>query len=318
MRIEDSAVLPPAQPLDPQIQSLIDNIPGGISLPAGSDPVKARDQFRRITVALRDQQGPADLASVRDVKLPGAVGELAGRIYTPHGDGPTATILFFHGGGFIVGDVETHDLQVRAIAERTGATLVSAEYRLAPEDPFPAAADDAESIARHVIEQIEDFGGDPTRVIVAGDSAGGNLAAVCAQSVAGISGQLLIYPVVDFATETPAMREHASGPLLTAEAGKIFHEAYAGSADHKDPRLSPIFAADLAALPPAVVVTCEYDLLRDGGAAYAQKLRDAGVAVTHLHYPTLMHGFMGFFPLSAGCDAALTELCAATADGQIN
>lgn len=303
--------LPPAAPLDPQIQTLVDNLPNGISLPVGTDPVKARAQFERITVALRDQQGPADLAGIENIKVPGAAGELDARIYIPFGEGDTPTILFFHGGGFIVGSIESHDLQVRSIAERTGATVVSAEYRLAPENPFPAAADDAESIARFVVANIDRFGGDASRVIVAGDSAGGNLAAVCAQNVPGVTGQLLIYPVVDFATVTPAMTEHAEGPLLTAKAASVFHEAYAGSADHTDPRLSPIFAEDLSGLPPAVVVTCEYDILRDGGAAYAEKLRDASVPVTQLHYPSLMHGFMGFFPLSSGCDAALAELCEA-------
>lgn len=299
-----------SEPLDPQIQLLLDNLPGGLALRLGDEPAKAREQFRRITVALREQQPAADLASTEDIEAPGASGALPARVYRPHSS--AATLLFFHGGGFILGDVESYDLQARTIAERTGMTVVSAEYRLAPENPYPAAADDAESITRWAIENARSLGGDPARVIVGGDSAGGNLAAGCAQRVPGIAGQLLVYPVTDFAGSTPSMTEHAGGPLLSAEAGAAAHAAYVGSADPEDPRISPLRAEEFAELPPAVVVTCEYDILRDGGIAYAEKLREHDVPVTHLHYPALMHGFMGFFPLSAGCDSALSEICAAT------
>lgn len=306
------AELPPAEPLDPQIQLLVDNVPGGISLRLGDDPAKARDQFRRITVALRDQQPAANLAEIREIKVPGTSGELDARVYVPHGDGLTATLLFFHGGGFVVGDIESHDLQARAIAERTGATVISANYRLAPEHPFPAAADDAEVIARWVVANVERFGGDATRLLVGGDSAGGNLAAVCAQQVPGITGQLLIYPTLDFNGATQALADHADGPLLTAEAAVIVRAAYLADGDPDDPRVSPLRGINFSKQPPAVIVTCEYDILRDDGLLYARKLAEAGVAVTHLHYPSLMHGFMGFFPLSPGCDTALDEICSAT------
>lgn len=306
--------LPAAEPLDPEIQALVDNIPGGIALPPPGDPVKARNQFRRITVALRDQQPPARLAAVEDIVVPGAAGELAARVYRPLADAPTATLLFLHGGGFVVGDVETHDLQVRTLAERSGLTIVSAEYRLAPEEPFPHAVDDADAIARWAVEQAGQLGGDAARVLIGGDSAGANLAAVCAQAVPGISGQVLVYPATDFAQVTQAVIDHADGPLLTAETGAYFRNAYLGDADPEDPRVSPLRGERFAGQPPAVVVTCEYDILRDDGALYAQKLRAGGVPVTHLHYPSLMHGFMGFGPLSARCDSALTEIAEATAD----
>lgn len=305
------APLPPPEPLDAQIQQLVDNLPGGIALPSGGDPVKVRDTFRRITVALRDQQGPPDLAAVEEITVPGATGELAARVYRSRGEEPQATILFFHGGGFVVGDIETHDLQVRTLAERAPATIVSAEYRLAPEAPFPAAVDDAEVTARWVAANVERFGRDAKRLFVAGDSAGGNLAAVCAQRVPGITGQLLIYPTTDFAGVTQAMADHAEGPLLTLEAGALFRTAYLGDADPEDPRISPLRGEDFSALPPAVIVTCEYDILRDDGGAYAEKLRAAGVPVVHLHYPSLMHGFLGFGPLSKACDAAFDEIAAA-------
>lgn len=305
------AQAPPSEPLDPQIQLLVDNVPGGIALPATGDPVKIRDQFRRITVALRDQQPAAQLARIEDIVVPGAEGDLAARVYTPVAEGPTATILFLHGGGYVIGDIETHDLQARAIAERCGATVVSAEYRLAPEHPFPAAVEDAESIARWIVANIDRFGADPSRLIVAGDSAGGNLSAVCAQRVEGITGQVLIYPAVDFASFTQSMADHAEGPLLTLEAGAVFRQAYLGEADPEDPRLSPLRAGDFGGQPPAVIVTCEYDILRDDGFAYAERLRAHDVSVVHLHYPSLMHGFLGFHPLSETCDRALDEMCAA-------
>lgn len=300
-------MVPAAEPLDPQVKQLQDSLPGGLALPVGNDPVKARDQFRRITVALRDQQPAADLASVEDVELPGAEGPQKARIYHPKSPVSDATFLFFHGGGFVIGDIESYDLQVRTLAERSGLRTISAEYRLAPEDPWPAAVDDAVAIA----EQLLSDSSGP--VIVGGDSAGGCLAAVVAQNVAGLAGQVLIYPVTDFVTEYSSHSEHADGPVLTAAATELFRHAYVGDVDPSDPRVSPLSAEDLSGLPPAVVVTDEYDVLRDAGLAYAARLDEAGVLKTHLHYPSLTHGFMGLFPFSTACDAALTDIADATA-----
>jgi acetyl esterase len=303
-------VVPPAEPFDPELQALADKLPGGFALPVGNDPVKSRDQFRRITVALRDAQPPANLAAMEDITVPGASGDQKARVYVPFGEGPTGTLLFLHGGGFIIGDIESYELQIRTIAERTGMTTISAEYRLAPEDPFPAAADDAVSIASWVVANVDQFGGDASRIVVAGDSAGGNLAAVIGQHVDGIAGQVLIYPALDFATDYGAFEQHADGPVLTKLAGETFRAAYLGSSDPSEPRLSPLFGEDFGNQPPTLVVTAEYDILRDGGLAYAAKLEAFGVPVKHLHYPSLMHGFMGFFPFSKTCDRALDEICA--------
>jgi acetyl esterase len=303
--------VPAAEPLDSQIQTLVDNLPNGLALPVGDDAVKAREQFRRITVGLREQLPAGDLAETRDITVPGAVGDQRGRVYVPHGEKPMGTFLFFHGGGFIVGDIESYELQARTFAERTGMQVVSVEYRLAPEDPFPAAADDAVSIAKWVLARIDDFGGDAARVIVGGDSAGGNLAAVVAQDINGFAGQVLIYPAADFSKRYPSLDEHGEGPVLTKRAAEVFHTAYLGDADPSDPRLSPLLGADFGNQPPAVVVTCEYDILRDSGLAYAARLEEFGVPVTRLHYPSLMHGLTGFFPLSEACDRALDEICAA-------
>jgi acetyl esterase len=301
---------PPGQPLDAELQNLVDNLPGGLALPVKNDPVDARNQFRRLTVALRDAQPPANLASIEDLRVPGATGDQQARAYVPFGEAKLPMILFFHGGGFVVGDVESYELQVRTIAERTGMTVISAEYRLAPEDPFPAAADDAESIARWALANAKDFG--DGRVIVMGDSAGGNLAAVVAQNIEGIAVQVLIYPASDFSRDYPSLEQHKVGPVLTGEAGRLFHAAYAGEQDATDPRMSPLFGASAPGQPPAVVITCEYDILRDAGIAHAEALESAGGAVTHLHFPALTHGFMGMFPLSAACDSAIDEFCAAT------
>ena len=303
--------VPPAEPFDAQLQQLADNLPGGLALPAVDDPVKARDQFRRITVALREQLPPADLDRVEDITVPGATGELKARVYWPHPGDTGGTLLFVHGGGFVVGDIESYELQVRTIAERTGMPTISVEYRLAPENPGPDAADDVFSIAQWALANAGDFGGNPDKVIIAGDSAGGNLAAVAAQRVPGLAGQVLIYPTTDFSHDYPSVEQHADGPVLTAVAGELFMKAYVGDSDPADPLLSPLLFEDFAAQPPAVVVTTEYDILRDQGLAYAARLAESGVPVQHFHHPSLMHGFMGCFPFSDACDKALTQLCEA-------
>ncbi|MGH2905833.1 MAG: alpha/beta hydrolase [Solirubrobacterales bacterium] len=301
--------------LDPQIQMLVDNIPGGIALPVG-DVETARTTFRTLTVALRDAQPPADLAAIEDSTVPGAAGDLPARVYRPHGDAPTTTMMFIHGGGFVVGDIESYDFQARTLAEKSGATVLSVHYRLAPEDPFPAGVDDALAAAEWTLSNVDSLGRDPANVIVAGDSAGGNLAAVVAQQMRGrspgFSGQLLLYPVVDFVNQYPSYEAHADGPVLTRTAAEMFDLAYIqGDIDRSDPRMSPLLAEDLAGLPPAVVATAEYDVLSDAGKAYAAKLAAAGVPTTHLHYDTLPHGFLGFGPLSEGALAAIDEVAAA-------
>lgn len=311
-------MVPTAEPFDPELKALADRLPGGLALPASDDPVKSRDQFRRITVALRETLPPANLERIDDITVPGAVGSQAARVYVPVGGGNGGTLLFFHGGGFIIGDIPSYELQVRSIAERTGMITVSAEYRLAPENPFPAAADDAVSIAAWVIENVDKLGGDVAGIVVAGDSAGGNLAAIVGQHVDGIAGQVLIYPAIDFATAYESIDQHADGPVLTKEAGDLFRKAYLGDGDPLDPRISPLFGEHFENQPPCVVVTAEYDILRDGGLAYAAKLEESGVPVKHLHYPSLMHGFMGFIPFSKACDQALDEICEAAVELSIS
>lgn len=305
-------------PLDPQIQSLVDNLPDGIALPVG-DPVVARDTFRRLTVALRDSQPPASLAAIEDLEVPAAGGRQLARIYRADVEQSSPTMLFIHGGGFVVGDIESYDLTARTIAERTATTVISVEYGLAPEHPYPEGLKDVLAIAGWTLENIEKLGGDRSRTIIAGDSAGGNLAAVAAQQLrqepSGFAGQVLLYPVVDFANTYPSRTAHSSGPVLTEEAAQWFAELYAPPEDDlANPLLSPLLSEDLSGLPPTVIATAEYDVLRDEGIEYAMRLQGSDVQITHLHYETLPHGFFGFGPLSEAADRAISEVCAATVD----
>ncbi|MGB1582591.1 MAG: alpha/beta hydrolase [Solirubrobacterales bacterium] len=304
--------------LDPQIQLLVDNLPNGIALPIG-DPIDARNLFRKLTVALRDQQAPAKLAAIEDTVVPGATADQLARIYRPLVDEPSATMLFFHGGGWVVGDLESYDLTARTIAERTGITVLSVEYRLAPEHKYPAGVEDALAIADWVLANTGGLGGDTSRTLVSGDSAGGNFAAIVAQETAGrdlgFSGQALLYPVLDLANDYPSRVEHAGGPVLTSEVSRWFAELYLD--EHDDlfaPRISPMHSDRVADVAPAVVATAGFDVLRDEGIEYARRLGDSGVSTTHLHYETLPHGFFGFGPLSAAADAAITEVCTAVQD----
>lgn len=305
-------------PLDPQIKSLHEAIPGGLGLPLG-DPVEARELFRTLNVGVAESQPPADLASVEDIEVPGAAGALRARVYRPHGEGPLPTLVYFHGGGFIVGDIEAYDMQASTLAERAGTVVLSVEYRLAPEHRFPAGTDDAEAAARWALANADRLGGDPSRVAVGGDSAGGNLAAVAAQTLRHEtprpSAQLLIYPVLDFANEYPSRAENANAPLLTSERMDWFNALYLpDGADRGDTRLSPGLAGDLSGLPEALVVTAGYDPLRDEGDAYAAALSAAGVPVRHLRFDSLIHGFFGLGPFSEGAAAAINAVCAAAGE----
>lgn len=305
-------------PLDPQIKALDEALPDGLALPVG-DPVVARETFRALNVAMGENSPPADLASTEDLEVPGAARPLRARLYRPHAEAPVATLLFVHGGGFVVGDIDAYDLQARTIAERAGVAVLSTDYRLAPEDPFPAAVEDVLSVARWTLANAESLGGDPARVAIGGDSAGGNLSAVTAQALRGeersLAGQLLLYPVTDFEGHHASRDENANGPLLTTAMMEEFDAHYSSAApDRADPRLSPLLAGDLSGLPPAIVATAGYDPLRDEGDAYAEALAAVGVPVKHVRYDALIHGFFGLGPLSAGCAEAIDEVCSAVGE----
>lgn len=303
-------------PVDPPIQQLLDLMAaqgsGGIT--AGT-PTEARAMMTTMTAMLNAAfpDGPrVPVGAVVDTEVAG----VPVRVYRPDGaGGPVPTTVMFHGGGFVIGDLESHDDQARMLVVATGGVVVAVDYRLAPEHPFPAPVDDCEAVTRAVLEDIGSYGGDPARVGVAGDSAGGNLSAVIAlrlrdePGAAPLRAQLLWYPAVDMVDDdTYASRqENAEGYFLTAEDMIWFGEHYLGDRDRTDPSISPLKATSLAGLPPAVVATAQFDPLRDEGEAYAAALDKAGVQVVVHRYDGLIHGFVGMVVLSQVATAATDE-----------
>jgi acetyl esterase len=285
------------------------------SLAAGTHE-EARAAFRMLTVDMRPPDAVVPVRETEDIEVPGATGALPARVYRPDDEGPVPTIVFLHGGGFVIGDIETHDNQCRMVCREVGAVVVSVAYRLAPEAPFPAPVEDCVAATRWVAEHIAEFGGDPDRLAIAGDSAGGNLAAVVAQVARDEGGpqlaaQLLVYPSTDFAGDYASRTENAEGYFLTLADMEWFATHYIGEgSDLTDRRLSPLLAEDLAGLPPAVIVTAEYDPLRDEGEAYAQALERAGVPVTLRRYDGLIHGFFDLGALSPAAADAVRDTCA--------
>jgi acetyl esterase len=236
---------------------------------------------------------------VEDRTIPGPAGEIPVRVYRPNAGDGLPVVVYFHGGGWVCGSLKTHDNVCRSLANGVGAVVVSVDYRMAPEDKFPAAVDDAFAATQWVHEHAAELGVDAARLAVAGDSAGGNLAAVVsllARDAGGppIAFQLLVYPVTDHEFTSRSMEENAEGYFLTRGDMQWFFSHYLRSdADGDDPRVSPIRASDLRNLPPALVITAEYDPLRDQGKAYAEALRAAGNEVEAVSYDGMFHGFFG-------------------------
>jgi len=243
---------------------------------------------------------PVALARTEDLEADG----VPVRLYWPQdpaeGDreGALPVLLWIHGGGFVMGSIDGYDPVARAVCAATGCLVVSVGYRLAPEHRAPAQTDDVRTVAKWAETRVALLGGDPSRMVVAGDSAGGNLSAVLGQQLPGLFRlQVLLYPMTDLTLSHPSVEENAEGYLLTRNACKLFVSAYAGErADLKDPLLSPLFAEEavLAAAPPALVITAELDPLRDEGEAYAARLQEAGVPVEHVRIPGMIHAFMAF------------------------
>jgi acetyl esterase len=284
-------------PLDPQVEVLLGQL-AEAGAPAPESMTVA--QNREMIAQLGDLAGmPEEVHRVVDTAAPGPAGDVPVRVYVPAAAdaGPRPVLVYYHGGGWVIGNRDTHDVPCRALANRSGAVVVSVDYRLAPEHRFPAAVDDAYAAAVWAAEKAAEFGGDGGRLAVGGDSAGGNLAAVVAQ-LAGARGgpriafQLLVYPAVDRHDDSPSMRDNALGPLLSRAWIEWFYGHYLdGPDDGLDPRCSPARAEDLTGLPPALVITAEFDPLRDQGAAYARRLRESGVHAEHVDFPGMIHGF---------------------------
>jgi acetyl esterase len=303
-------------PLDPQLAGILSLLEGAPPL-RDSSAAQARANFRTMTVTLRDRATLAPVAGVEDTTFPSADGPRPARVYRPAVEGPVPTILFVHGGGFVIGDLDTHEDHARLLCAETGSVVLAIDYRLAPEHPFPAAHLDTVAALHHVFATIDALGGDATRVAVAGDSAGGNLAAGAALAArdAGLplKAQLLLYPVTDFEDneDHPSRVENADGYLLTADDMRWFGEQYVGTPELAgDLRSSVLRRPDLEGVAPAVVGTAEYDPLRDEGEAYAAALQAAGVPVVLRRYDGLIHGFFGLGHVSDMSQKASLELCA--------
>jgi len=286
------------QTLDPQLQLLL-RLMAATGLPRleSLSPVEARAFFRASAGLLT--HAPARMSRVLDRAVPGPDGDVAVRIYIPRaGHSPHPVLVYYHGGGWTVGDLDTHDSVARAFADEGECIVVSVDYRMGPEHRFPAAVDDSVAAFAWVAAHAAEFGGDATRLAVGGDSAGGNLAAVVAQqTLAGGARcpdfQLLIYPVTDLGAESESYETFADGFYLTRVLMRWFAGNYiADPAQRLDPRASPLRAGSLAGLPSAFLLTAGYDPLRDEGKAYANRLLEAGVDVEYRNYDSLIHGFL--------------------------
>ena len=291
---------PSTTTLDPQARAVIDLvISSGRPAYHQLSPKDARQLFRETRPA--STPTPPQIGMVRDLTADGPLGPIPLRVYRPAGapaSTPLAVLVFFHGGGWVIGDLETHDVLCRQLTAGSGVSVVSVDYCLAPEHKFPAAVDDAWAATRWVVAHAGELAVDATRLAAGGDSAGGNLAAVVAllardKGAPGIAVQVLIYPVTDLVGETRSYRDFAEGYLLTREGMRWFIAHYlTAEAEAADWRASPIRAQSLAGLPPALIVTAGFDPLRDEGEAYAERLRDAGVRVDSVCYGGMIHGFV--------------------------
>ena len=298
-------------PLDPQAKALLDFL--GITTLPGLEtlsPEAARDRFRGFTEARKQMSADEYVHSVRDVRIPGPGGEIPIRIYTPDVSEPAPVLIYFHGGGWVLGNLESHDHVCRSIANAVQCVVASVDYRLAPEAKFPAAVEDSYRALEWVAAGAAELGIDPSRIAVGGDSAGGNLAAVISQMARDRKGpnlvyQLLIYPATDMRMKAPSIKENADAPLLTSAAMDWFIEHYLRCEQEKsDPLASPLLAADLSGLPAAFILTAECDPLRDEGEAYGRRLEEAGVPVDVKRYAGMPHGFFSFgAALNTGKDA---------------
>ncbi|GAB3308362.1 alpha/beta hydrolase fold domain-containing protein [Epidermidibacterium keratini] len=298
-------------PVEARLQELLDQL-NALDLPPlfGGDPQTAREQYRQAALANPEPDKIPPVTSVQESEVAGPAGPIRIRVYDDHPGADLPIVVFFHGGGWVVGDLDTHDKHARRLVRDVGARVISVDYRRAPEHPFPAAYDDCWAVTEYVLAHPGEF--HATSISVAGDSAGGNLAAAVAITARDhgydLAAQLLIYPATDMLTAYPSREENARGYRLEAQDMDDATASYAQGADLRDPRISPIFAKRHDHLAPAIIGVAGYDPLRDDGAAYAAKLQQAGTKVTLHNYPTLIHGFYGFYPISADSDSAVTEL----------
>jgi len=302
-------------PLKPQAKTVLDMINQG---PAPDYSTLEATAVRAIfdSMAFSPAEGPEPVARLEDRTIPGPAGDIPVRLYTPEAEGPLPLLVYFHGGGFVVGSLDTHDGTCRSLANGAGCCVVSVAYRLAPEHPFPAAPEDCYAVTRWLAEHAAELGGDPARIAVAGDSAGGNLAAVVAllcrdRGGPALAHQLLIYPVIEHAFDTPSYADNAEGYMLTTSMMKWFWEQYLENEESgRDSLASPILATSHEDLAPATVITAAFDPLRDEGEAYATRLIGAGVRTKLVRYDGVFHGFFSMNALIDDGQRAVDQACA--------
>ncbi len=289
--------------LDPQVRTILNQM-AAIGRPQIHELSVAEARRASATLAAL-QGGPEPVARIDTLNLPGPSGNIPVRVYTPSGNAPFPILMHFHGGGWVVGDIESCDALCRTLCNAAGCIVVSVDYRLAPEHPFPAAVDDAYQATLWIAKNAAAIGGDPRRIAVGGDSAGGNLAAVVAQiardqGTPALRFQLLVYPVTDAACDTPSYSENGEGYFLTRQAMQWFWNHYIQrTSDRFHPHASPLRAKDFSRLPPALVITAEFDPLRDEGELYARRMQEAGVPVQLIRFSGMIHGF---FTMAAAID----------------
>jgi acetyl esterase len=300
--------------LDPDLEKILPLLP--LRDAATLTPARARAELVALADSRKDVPLP-ELATAKDITVDGAAWPIAARLFAT-GTMPAPTIVYFHGGGWVAGDLFTHERQARTLALEAEAVVVSIDYRRPPETPFPGAFEDCLAATRWAAANIGELGGDAARLAVAGDSAGGNLAAAVAQASRKggprLAAQLLIYPATDLAgnygvaaenAKFPSRQQNADGYFLTGDAMRFFAGHYLPLLkDSEDPRASPLRNADLTGLPRAVITTAEFDPLRDEGEAYADALKKAGVEVAYFREPGMVHGYFGMGAASPAADAA--------------
>lgn len=302
-------------PLHPTAQQMLESmIDSGLAFRPGTTPEQRRAAMNRV---IPDGARIKPVHAVDDRSVPGPAGEIPVRVFRPS-EAKLPILVWFHGGGWVTGSIETHDLVCRQLCVAVDAVVVSVDYRLAPEAKFPGAVDDCLAAWEWVSANAAELGGDPARIAVGGDSAGGNLAAVVALLIRDNGGpapvhQLLVYPVADHEFERPSMIENATGYFLEADTMRWFYEQYARTPDDfADWRMSPLRAPDLSGVAPATVVTAEYDPLRDQGEAYGRRLQEAGVPTEILRADGLFHGYFGMHkflpPAKEPWDVAVSSL----------
>jgi acetyl esterase len=300
-------------PLDPQARFVIDQI-AALGFPPAHT---VSPQQARINMKMRPRAAGPEVAKVEDRRIPGLGLEIPVRIYTPMGPGPFPVLMWFHGGGWVVGDLDTADATARHLTVGAECVTVSVDYRLAPETKFPGAADDCYAATVWAAQNAARINGDPRRIAVGGDSAGGNLAAAVSlmardRGTPPLVFQLLVYPVTDRNLDTDSYRRNAEGYMLTRDGMQWYWDHYLRTAaDASDPYAAPLVAQNLGGLPPALVITAEYDPLCDEGEAYAQRLQEAGVSTICSRYDGMIHGFFGMPAVLDKGKQAVTDASAA-------